>query len=68
MEKIDEIMHFRGFSRFAGGTNRLVYTHPMAPNAVFKVAIDSVGIHDNPAEFKNQHFLKPYCCKAEQSP
>lgn len=63
MEKIDEIMHFRGFSRFAGGTNRLVYTHPMAPNAVFKVAIDSVGIHDNPAEFKNQHFLKPYCCK-----
>ena len=63
MEKIDEIMHYRGFSRFAGGTNRLVYTHPMAPNAVFKVAIDSVGIHDNPAEFKNQHFLKPYCCK-----
>lgn len=63
MEKIDEIMHYRGFSRFAGGTNRLVYTHPMAPNAVFKVAIDSIGINDNPAEFRNQHFLKPYCCK-----
>lgn len=63
MEKIDEVMHYRGFSRFAGGTNRLVYIHPLAPNAVFKVAIDSVGINDNPAEFRNQHFLKPYCCK-----
>lgn len=63
MEKIDEIMHIRGFSRFAGGTNRLVYIHPSAPNAVFKVAIDSVGINDNPAEFRNQNFLKPYCCK-----
>ena len=62
MEKIDEVMHFRGFSRFAG-TNRLVYVHPAAPNAVFKVAIDSVGINDNPAEFRNQNFLKPYCCK-----
>lgn len=63
MEKIDEVMHFRGFSRFAGGTNRLVYEHPAAPNAVFKVAIDAVGINDNPAEFYNQKFLKPYCCK-----
>ena len=62
-EKIDEIMHFRGFTKFAGGTNRLVYTHPAAPNAVFKVAIDSVGINDNPAEFRNQNLLKPYCCK-----
>ena len=49
MDKIDEVMHFRGFTRFAGGTNRLVYIHPAAPNAVFKVAIDSVGITDNPA-------------------
>jgi len=63
MEKIDEVMHFRGFTRFAGGTNRLVYIHPAAPNAVFKVAIDSVGITDNPAEYHNQELLKPYCCK-----
>lgn len=63
MEKIDDLMHFRGFTRFAGGTNRLVYVHPAAPNAVFKVAIDSIGINDNPAEFRNQYFLKPYCCK-----
>lgn len=63
MEKIDEVMHFRGFTRFAGGTNRLVYEHPSAPNAVFKVAIDDVGIDDNPTEYKNQQFLKPYCTK-----
>lgn len=63
MDKINEVMHARGFFQFAGGTNRLVYTHPSAPNAVFKVAIDSVGINDNPAEFRNQNFLKPYCCK-----
>lgn len=63
IKKIDELMHYRGFTKFAGGTNRIVYTHPSAPGTVFKVAIDSVGITDNPAEFKNQNFLKPYCCK-----
>jgi hypothetical protein len=63
MQKITEIMNNRGFEYFAGGTNRLVFTHPMAPNAVFKVAIDAVGITDNPAEFYNQELLKPYCCK-----
>ena len=62
-KKIDEIMNFRGFKRFAGGTNRLVYEHDSAPNAVFKIAIDMVGINDNPAEYKNQQYLKPYCTK-----
>ena len=56
-------MHFRGFTKFAGGTNRVVYIHPAAPNAVFKIAIDSIGIGDNPAEYRNQAILKPYCCK-----
>lgn len=63
IKKMDEIMHFRGFTKYAGGTNRIVYIHPSAPNAVFKVAIDSVGINDNPAEYRNQFKLKPYCCK-----
>lgn len=63
IKKMDEVMHFRGFIKYAGGTNRIVYTHPSAPNAVFKVAIDSVGINDNPAEYQNQFKLKPYCCK-----
>ena len=63
LKKMDELMHFRGFTKFAGGTNRIVYTHPSAPGTVFKVAIDSIGINDNPAEFRNQFLLKPYCCK-----
>ena len=63
MERMDDIMHLRGFSKFAGGTNRIVYEHPDAPGMVFKVAIDSVGIKDSPAEFYNQNLLKPFCCK-----
>lgn len=63
LDKINDVMHFRGFTKFAGGTNRVVYIHPAAPNAVFKVAIDSIGIGDNPAEYRNQAILKPYCCK-----
>lgn len=63
MKKINDIMGNRGFHYFAGGTNRLVYEHPAAMNAVFKVAIDDRGITDNPAEFRNQNFLKPYCTK-----
>ena len=63
LDKINDVMHFRGFTKFAGGTNRVVYIHPSAPNAVFKIAIDSIGIGDNPAEYRNQAILKPYCCK-----
>lgn len=63
ISKINELMTFRGFTKFAGGTNRLVYIHPLAPNMVFKVAVDAVGIEDNPAEYYNQQFLKPYCTK-----
>ena len=63
MQKIDEIMHLRGFTKFAGGTNRIVYEHPEASGMVFKVAIDSEGIKDSPAEFYNQNLLKPFCCK-----
>ena len=63
MKMIKEIMNNRGFTFFAGGTNRLVFEHPMAPNTVFKVGIDKKGVTDNPAEFYNQELLKPYCCK-----
>lgn len=66
ISKIDEIMKFRNFTKFAGGTNRLVYIHPMAPNMVFKVAVDAVGIRDNPSEYYNQKLLKPFCTKVFQ--
>lgn len=63
IELMDTIMYNRGFRKFAGGTNRIVYEHPAAPGLVFKVAVDAIGIDDNPAEYYNQQILKPYCCK-----
>lgn len=66
---IDSIMKFRNFKRLAAGTNRLVYTHLEYPFIVVKVAVDEVGMKDNPAEFKNQRYIKPFCCKVfEVSP
>ena len=66
LSKLDEVMKFRNFVKFAGGTNRIVYTHPSAPNMVFKVAVDAVGIRDNPSEYYNQKLLKPFCTKVFQ--
>ena len=50
---IRDIMARRGFTQLAGGTNRSVFTHPNYPHIAVKVAIDNVGIHDNPAEYNN---------------
>ena len=60
---ITDIMARRGFTKLAGGTNRSVYTHPNYPSIVIKVAIDNVGIRDNPAEYNNQFVIKPFCTK-----
>ena len=66
---IHKIMKHRGFYKLAGGTNRVVYYHPDVPGVVYKVAIDAVGMKDNPAEFRNQDLIKPYCTKVfEVSP
>ena len=60
---IDAVMVRRGFKRAHCGTNRVVYNFLEDPRFVAKVAIDKVGMRDTPAEFKNQEFLKPFCCK-----
>jgi len=66
---IDTVMASRNFKRFAGGTNRLVYTHYEVPSIVIKVAVDVQGQKDSPNEYVNQQFIKPYCCKVfEVSP
>lgn len=62
-QEIDKVMRNRGLVKFAAGTNRVVYRHPEFPEILFKVASDAVGLGDNPAEFVNQHLLKPFCCK-----
>ena len=60
---IDNIMRNRGFVRFAAGTNRVVYRFLEDTRFVVKIAVDKVGMQDNPLEFKNQFLLKPYCAK-----
>lgn len=60
---INDIMTARGFVRFNGGTNRVVYKYLEDQRILAKIAVDRVGMNDNPAEFMNQHLIKPYCAK-----
>lgn len=62
-EMMDEIMNMYGFRKAHAGTNRVVYHCLEIPYLVAKVAVDRVGIGDSPAEFKNQTYFKPFCCK-----
>ena len=67
--EIDRIMKMRGFVKLGGGTNRVVYRHLEIDTIVIKIAIDNVGIKDNPREYQNQFYLKPYVTKVfEVSP
>lgn len=60
---IDEILNRRGFRLFGAGTNRVVYSFYEDNSFLLKTAIDDVGRTDNPAEFRNQYFLKPFVSK-----
>jgi len=60
---IDDIMTVRGFKKFASGTNRVVYSYLEDQSFLVKIAIDRVGLGDNPAEYKNQFLLKPFVSK-----
>ena len=66
---IDSIMNHRGFVKLHAGTNRVVYRCIEDQRFVIKIAVDRVGLNDNPAEFKNQFLLKPFVTKVfEVSP
>jgi len=60
---IDSVMKRRGFRRAHCGTNRICYHFLESSVFVAKVAVDSVGMTDSPAEYINQDFFKPFCCK-----
>lgn len=60
---IDDLMRARGFKRFSAGTNRVVYSCLEDTRFVVKIAVDKVGMQDNPMEYKNQFLLKPYVTK-----
>lgn len=66
---IDNIMTNRGFVKLHAGTNRVVYRFLEDQRFVIKIAVDRIGLGDNPAEFKNQFLLKPFVTKVfEVSP
>lgn len=68
-EMIDEVMKPRGFMKLSAGTNRVVYRHLESNDFVVKVAVDAIGIGDNPREFVNQFIFKPFVTKVfEVSP
>lgn len=60
---IADILVPRGFKKFHCGTNRIVYSYLEDPRFLIKVALDEVGLRDNPAEYKNQFLLKPFVTK-----
>ena len=62
-QMIDDIMRNRGFKRFSAGTNRVVYRFLEDDRFLVKIAVDKVGMQDNPMEYKNQFLLKPYVTK-----
>lgn len=66
---IDGILTTLGFRKLGCGTNRIVYECLYDDRIVMKIALDRVGIKDNPREFINQNYLKPHVCKIfETSP
>lgn len=60
---IDDIMRPRGFKRFSAGTNRIVYSFLEDTRFLVKIAVDKVGMQDNPMEYQTQFLLKPYVTK-----
>jgi hypothetical protein len=62
-KEIDKIMKARGFKKFHSGTNRIVYSYLEDKSFLVKIAIDRVGLRDNPDEYRNQFLLKPFVTK-----
>lgn len=62
-KEIEKVMRKNGFRKFHAGTNRVVYVPYNDNTVVAKIAVDEVGIKDNPAEMNNQQHLKPFVTK-----
>ena len=62
-DEIDKLMKARGFVLLGRGTNRVVYRSLEYYDICLKIAIDHIGSSDNPKEFINQEYLKPYVSK-----
>lgn len=63
MEMMKQILGKRGFVKMSAGTNRIAFKFLEDDSFLLKVAYDDIGRGDNPAEFRNQMFLKPFVTK-----
>lgn len=62
-KSMDRIMKRRGFVKYGCGTNRRIYRFLEDDSILMKIAYDRVGIEDNPNEYVNQKYLKPFVSK-----
>lgn len=60
---MEEILKPRGFRKISAGTNRLCYGFEEDNRIAIKVAYQGPGLHDSPAEFRNQMIFKPFVTK-----
>lgn len=67
LQRQDELLKKRGFRKFTGGTNRVVYKFLEDDSFLIKVASDAVGIGDSPREWINQIQYKPFITKVHET-
>ena len=63
IKELNNVMGAYGFVRYHAGTHRQVYRHVEIPTIVSKLSINTSSMNDNPREYRNQSYLKPFCTK-----
>lgn len=62
-KEIERLLKPYGFRKFATGTNRMILQYVEDHTFLIKVALDRVGMKNNPDEFRNMELLKPFMPK-----
>ena len=62
-KEIVNMLYPYGFRKFASGTNRITLSHVEDHSFLIKVALDNVGMRNNPDELVNSNLLKPFMPK-----
>lgn len=62
-KEIINMLYPYGFRKFASGTNRITLSHIEDHSFLIKVALDNVGMRNNPDELVNSNLLKPFMPK-----
>lgn len=62
-KEIINMLYPYGFRKFASGTNRITLSHIEDHSFLIKVALDNIGMRNNPDELINSNLLKPFMPK-----